>query len=430
MTAPDRRKGWRPQPRPEWVRRINEEGSYQDLRGIIPLDENSLIATAKANTGFDDFGADDWHEPFQVLVKSLDQEANLNFMGRFLARADLLMYLEGRLGIEHTYRQHPEIADQPIVAPLLIMGQGRCGTTWMHNLLANDPTNRTPMTWEVLLPYPPPEKATFKTDPRIAVGVNRMGLWNRVTPEIESMHDFAGDIPTENIHVQCLSFQSPIWFNMMGRITSYNLFMHQRGLAQAFAYEKRVLKYLQWKNPGQRWLQKCPVYVDMMLDALKEFPDARFIWMHRDPIKSLSSAVAVAGTLYWGRADLAFTDNSPGSAMGDLEVFTSAEFTAQSMNRAIGWLEEGKVPKSQFASVYYHELLADPLGTVRKLYDQFGISVPDSSWSAMNQYLVDNARDRQKKKPYVYDLGSPEQIARERTFYQRYQTYFNVPNEA
>src|SRR5690349_15546956 len=100
---------WRPQPRPEWVRRLNEEGACLDIRSIVPLDERSLIDTAKANTGLSDFGADDWREPFQVFINSLEDEAQLNLVGRILTRSDLLMYLEARLKIEDTYKRHPEI---------------------------------------------------------------------------------------------------------------------------------------------------------------------------------------------------------------------------------------------------------------------------------------------------------------------------------
>src|SRR5262245_31962799 len=116
----DRRTGWTPQPRPEWVRRINEEGSFMDLEGVVPLDENSLLAAARRNTGLSDFGADDWHEPFQVLVNSLNREAELHLLGRIMARGELLMFLEGRLWIEDTYKKHPEIDAEQIVKPLMI----------------------------------------------------------------------------------------------------------------------------------------------------------------------------------------------------------------------------------------------------------------------------------------------------------------------
>src|SRR5919199_264923 len=115
----ERRQRWVPPPRPDWVARINAEGDGMDIKAIVPLDENSLLASARANTGLDDFGDEAWHEPFQVLIKALDDEAELNLLGRIMTRADLLMFLEGRLRIEDTYRRHPEIDDEVITKPLV-----------------------------------------------------------------------------------------------------------------------------------------------------------------------------------------------------------------------------------------------------------------------------------------------------------------------
>ncbi|MET0983818.1 MAG: sulfotransferase [Steroidobacteraceae bacterium] len=425
----DRRKGWTPQPRPEWVRRINEEGSYLDLRGVIPLDANSLLATATQNTGLSDFGTDDWYEPFQVLVQSLDNEAELHLIGRIMARGELLMFLEGRLWIEDTYKKHPEIEDEQIVKPLMIMGQGRSGTTGMHHLLASDPANRAPMTWEVLLPYPPPEKATFDRDPRIEKAVNRFNLWNRVTPEIVAMHDFSGALATENIHIQCLCFQSPLWLNMLGQIPSYNAYMEKRSLVPAYEYEKRVLKYLQWKNPGDRWVHKTPAYTDTMPAALEVFPDAQFIWMHRDPVKALSSMVSTAGTINWARSDRAFIGGDVQGQFGDLESFTSAHVSAARLNAAIDRLEAGVPPKRQLCNVQYVDFVKDPLKTVEQIYAYFSIPIKEASFAAMRRHIEERARERRSRQPYVYEMGTPEQIAKERELYRRYQTYFSVADE-
>ena len=74
----DRRQHWQPRPRPEWLQRVNEEGAHLDGRGIVPLDEDSLLRAAIDNTGLDDFGDDQWREPFRILLRSLEEEADLN----------------------------------------------------------------------------------------------------------------------------------------------------------------------------------------------------------------------------------------------------------------------------------------------------------------------------------------------------------------
>ena len=95
----------------------------------------------------------------------------------------------------------------------------------MQNLLAADPDNGTLMTWEAFYPSPPPETATYETDPRIEKADRMIKSWYRVTPEMESMHEFGGDIPTEGIHLQVSSFQMLTWMNLMGQVPSFNAYI-------------------------------------------------------------------------------------------------------------------------------------------------------------------------------------------------------------
>src|ERR1700722_11377780 len=108
---------WNAPPRPQWVAKANEEGNHLDLRGVVPLDPASLVDAAVRNTGLSDFGDEEWREPFELLVRGLDSEAELNLVGRILTRSDLIMFLEARLRVEDQYRRHPQIEDEQIASP-------------------------------------------------------------------------------------------------------------------------------------------------------------------------------------------------------------------------------------------------------------------------------------------------------------------------
>ena len=77
MPEIDRIAVWQPPSRPEWVSRINAEGDCMDIRSVVPLDAASLIDAAMRHTRLSDFGEESWREPFQVFVKSLDEEAEI-----------------------------------------------------------------------------------------------------------------------------------------------------------------------------------------------------------------------------------------------------------------------------------------------------------------------------------------------------------------
>ncbi|MET0985143.1 MAG: sulfotransferase [Steroidobacteraceae bacterium] len=416
-----RTERWRPARRPDWVQRINEEGALLDMAAVVPLDARSLIEAAQANTGLSDFGSDDWREPFEILLKSLNEEAELNLMGRLMTRSDLLILLEQRLQIEETYKRFPQIEDEQIRKPLMIIGQGRSGTSVLQNILARDPDHNVLLHWNTYFPCPPPEKERYDSDPRIERAAGLISQLTRVVPEVEAMHEFDARLPIENIHLHALSFRSPGWFNSFaGQVPTYNEYMSRQDAVIQFEYEKRVLKILQWKNPCRNWLFKSPYSILDMPTLLKVFPDTGFIWTHRDPVKALSSMVNLIGTLFWSRSDAPFIG-------GSLEMYTNAAVGSAMLSKPIEWLERGDVPRSQLCNVHYQDLVADPLKVTRQIYEFFGIEMSDAALAAMSKYMADNPRS--SRPAHVYKSGDSEQIAIERQAYKQYQEYFAVPNE-
>ena len=412
---------WTPPKRPDWVDRINAEGSYLDLKSVVPLDEDSLIKAAKANTGLSDFGADDWYEPFKVLIKAVEEESELNLMGRLMSRTDLLLYLEARLGIEDCYKKHPKIDEEEIRSPLFIIGMGRSGTSALQNLLSMDPNNGTISSWEAMIPCPPPETATYRTDPRIERADKILTQMNRVTPEIEAIHEFTARLPTENIHLHCIGFRSPGWFNsFVGQAPSYLAYISQQDNTLVYQYEKRILKLLQWKNPRKHWVLKNPYSMLHLPDLMKVYPDAKFIWNHRDPIKSLASEISLIGTLNWIRSDHPFIGDS-------LAQFTDASLTAGMMCQPIDWLESGVLQKDRLCNIQYQDFIKQPMQVVEKIYAQFGVEMTPEGRAAMQKYMDDHPRS--SRPGHAYDLGSPERISKERALFKRYQGYFAVPSE-
>ena len=88
---------------------------------------DSLINSVTHKLGLTDFGEEHWREPFSVLTKALDDEAELTLMGRLMARSDLLNWLESRLLIEDTLKRNPQITEQAIIEPVFIAGLPRSG---------------------------------------------------------------------------------------------------------------------------------------------------------------------------------------------------------------------------------------------------------------------------------------------------------------
>src|SRR5690606_27622221 len=146
------------------------------------------------------------------------------------------------------------------------IGSGRSGTSILQNLLMNDKGNATPRHWEALFPVPPPEAATFDSDPRIARAHQRMTMWDRVSPPMRAIHEWDGHLPTELIHIETMAFQNTGFLDLYGYSPSFHAFMAGKSMVPSLDYARRVLKLLQWKHPNERWVLKDP-------DALRYLPD-------------------------------------------------------------------------------------------------------------------------------------------------------------
>jgi hypothetical protein len=83
---------------------------------------DDVVDEASARTGFDDFGPDDFREGLAVLCESINGEARLNEVGALAVRETVVNALANRLRVLDWIRRHPEVADERIEAPIVVIG--------------------------------------------------------------------------------------------------------------------------------------------------------------------------------------------------------------------------------------------------------------------------------------------------------------------
>lgn len=418
----DRRASWTPAPRPEWVARLNEEGEHLNIKGIVPLDEASLLREAMDNTGLSDFGNDNWIEHFRVLIKAIEGEAKLNLCGRILTRSDLILYLRARLEINECYKQHPEIENELISEPVFIVGSGRSGTTIFHEALSQDEQFRVVKRWEAMFPCPPPEEDSYLTDSRIEKAHKLITLPERIAPEWKTMHAQAGDLPVECIEFLYLTFLSEVYYCAF-QIPSYVDYFRQQDISQTFAWHKRILKLLQWKYKKPHWLLKSPTHMPVLPQLFEAYPDAKLIFMHRDQVTAADSVVNVQGTIYWWRTD----DPWSGNMLDDVMMI---EGRVKTWDRIIDWMKDGTIPQGQYTNVIYQNFSEDPLPEIEKAYRELGLAMNDSARESIKTYLDNKPKGVFGKHKYKTGGDNDPVAQQERHAFKRYQKYFGVPNDS
>lgn len=414
-----RKEKWRPAPRPEWVARINQEGRHMDIEQIVPLDEASLLHAAKRKTGLSDFGGDAWVEPFGVMIKSIQEEADLNLMGRLMARSDILMMLENRLLLTAFRQQHPEIAREEIRKPLFILGLSRSGTSILFEILSQDPAFRVPKYWEALFPCPLPEAESPDTDPRMAQADALVSQWARVAPEYATMHENGGNLPCECGYLLTNCFISD-HLGAIHQVPSYNAWLAQADLRPAYRFHRELLQVLQWKNRRQHWLLKGPWHLGNLPYLFEVYPDACVIQTHRDPIKSMSSTTSLLGTIAWMRSDRPFDSEAWDELM-------EAEGNAARLEAVMRQRDEGVIPSARICDLLYQDIVSDPIGVARRVYAYFDLDLRDDVVEKMQQYVA--AKPQGKFGAHRYDLDSAEDVSKERGLFRRYQERYGVLSE-
>ena len=376
------------------------------------------MSDAARRTGLTDFGDDSFREPLALFTRALDEEAALTPVGRFVARRELDTLLENRLRIEETFARHPEIAQQEIAAPLFVTGTGRSGTSILHELLAQDPRQRVLETWEALRPCPPPTPESFTSDPRIRRAEREVKLWERIAPVYKTMHENGARVPQECIFLTAHAFASDLLSGNY-HVPSYAAWLGRADLRVAYRTHRRILKLLQWRCPGERWVLKAPSHLWSLRALLDVYPDARIVWTHRDPLAVMGSMTSLMATLLWIRSD-----RVDPRALGPRTVASIAFM----LERATGLRDDGTLPKEQVHDVRYQDFLADPIAAVAGVYDAFGMQLSADAEERMRRYLAAKPQGRHGTHAWRdVDTGIDLDEARER--FAPYRKRFGVPAE-
>lgn len=399
------------------VRLFNRAGGVLSALGmpLLRLDPETLLARARQQTGLDDFGDAWFRTPLQRLVESLEREAHLTTLGRVIARADLERLLINRLQMTDVLRRNPEITAAPIRRPLFVVGLPRTGTSILHELLAQDPDNRVPLSWEVMYPYPPPERGTYASDPRIAKVDKHLGGVDRLMPGFKTMHPMGAELPQECVAMTAHDFASVI-FSTTHDVPSYQAWLDTADLRPVYAGHRRQLQYLQWKCPAERWALKSPGHLWALDALLHEYPDACVVQTHRDPLMVVASLASLVATLR-GMA----SDHIDQAAIGAEWAARLADGLARTTAVRDHW-PAGTPPPFD---MHFNEMMRDEIGMVRRIYAHFGWTLSALAAERMRAFLAANARDKHGTHRYTLAAAGLDE-ASERARFRSYVERFGV----
>jgi hypothetical protein len=391
-----------------------------DAAGLLhrPLIAEELIATAQRRTGLTDFGEWEFVEPLRILLRACEREASLGTFGRFALRWDVLRFLANMLLLRAAEKRASAVAPA-VEQPIFVTGLPRSGTTFLHNLLVEDVANAVPRCWQTIHPA---DAGNERRERRAIRGVDRqLALFRRLAPDLAAMHPITATTPQECSEITAHVFAS-LRFDTTHHVPSYRAWLDRAGHVDAYRFHRRFLEHLgRHDRIGGRWVLKCPDHV-FALDAIREvYPDARFVFVHRDPMRVLASVARLTEVLrqpFARRLDRAAIGRQVCDHWADGAARILAASETLSPDRVV--------------HIRYCDLVGDPVGTVMQVYAAFGLPYDDGFKARIDGYVaakpnggygqlryrledygIDAAREQRRYADYVatFDVG-PEPAAR------------------
>lgn len=415
---------WKAPDRPRWVERlIAHADAVGGAEELVSLAGDELLGSAMRSTGLSDFGdfgdpagfgnpsGETWRSHYDVLLRALEEESTLHVVGRLQVRSEILQALRNRLLLADHWRTRPELLEGEVASPVFIVGSPRSGTSILHELMAVDPATRTPAMWEMQRPL---------EDEGCAASVDRMvQFWHDLQPEYETMHANSGLLPNECIFITLHEFLSDHWGGNHV-VPSYDAHLRAADPKPAYRYHKRFLQTLQARGESRRWLLKAPSHLFQLESLFDVYPDARIIRTHRDPLKTLASAVSLMGTLKWMRCrEVDMSQAATRLAFGFAHVY----------QREIEQRASAVLPNDRFIDVQFSDLVRDPLETVASVYRRLGWPLG----ADVRERVVEYAAQKPKgsRGTHRYSLGEIGLDAREeRERFAFYMAHYGVAEES
>ena len=406
--------------RPTAIAMANRIGRVLGI-GRGPIRVERVLAEAKKKVGLTDFGDEGFREPLDVLIDSINREANLNPVGRMIIRGRIVGVLINKLVAQDTIKKHPEILEMSVEAPIVVAGLARTGTTMLHRLIAEDPSIRSLASWEAINPAPhTTQGAGGGPDPRVGQAAKAAKGLKYMSPGFFAIHPAEPNAPEEEVILLEQAFLTTTPEAMMN-VPTYSKWLEEQDHVPAYQALKRMMQYLQWQRPGPgqpiKWVLKTPHHQEYFDPLLEVFPNATIVHTHRDPLKTSPSLFSMLTHL-----QMIFSDEVDPNRVAN-HWLNKIENMAR---RTLATRE--RVQDRGFVDVSYYDLVQDPIAEVERIYQAASKELTAEAREAMLESRRVNKQHKYGRHKYsLANFGMTKDDVEPRI--AAYRARFGVPYE-
>lgn len=387
---------------------------------------DALLEMAAARHGLGDYGDPARKVPLDAYVSSLRDECWPNMAPRAREQAVdfILHHLGTRLWLQEDRKRYPEIAAQRVERPFIVVGPPRSGSTLLHTLLSLDPNALAPEHWVCLEPSPPTALGAPTAERLERAEMRMLSLFDLI-PDIFVTHPYmieqgSGSLAECGSDILNMCFTSQqLWCFYRGE--SYRRYLLDGDHVAAVKFHREFLQHLSWGEEGKHWALKGSDHMLWLGELCAEYPDARMIWTHRDLAQQLGSLASVQAILA----------GIMGKPVSD-ELFAEVGRMAIEMQRAAfekGMAARDRAGEGQFLDVSYHDVMADPVAAVRRIYAHFGETMGEEHAAAIRAWIANNPATKHgahKHSPEQFGLDAETINRRFAPYVERFGFGFGI----
>ena len=378
----------------------------------------ALIADACRKEELQDFGPGEYAEPLGVLAEDY-LGAGLSDLGAHIVRSGLVHSLRMRLRATEWRRRFPEIADERIEAPVVVVGMMRSGTTLLQRLLAADPRFACAHGWEVIEVAPKLGWDPAATDPRIAGALERQSQTQQFMPDLFAIHPMYALEAEEEIVFLADAFLSHVP-ESGAHLPTYRAWIDGQDFTPAYDHLHSMLQLLQWQKRRRgedvgRWVLKTPAHLGYLETLRTRFPDLHVVHLHRDPVASIGSGASLNATLH-----AMHSDSVDPVRLGNEWIERMGWTNDRALATRAAWATSDPGLVTDLA---FEDAVADPIGEVTKVYDALGMDLDAAAEASMRDWLARRPREagRPDYRPETYGLSEGRIRERFAEYEQRFR---------
>ena len=380
------------------------------IKGFFSAIEH-LHNDAKSQTGLDDFGSLDYLTGLEVLLKAYDSSAQFSELGKQITYGTILNCLKGRLYFQAATKNFPDYAETKIENPIFIIGLPRSGTTFLHRLLCQHPSNQGLENWLGSFPQPRPPRSKWSANPRYLEVEKSLEMYHEMNPEIKNIHEMAADKVDECRLILMHCFEN-VTFQSNATIPDYQDWLYSVNFSSTYEYFYRSLQIIGFNDREKRWVLKDPSHMWSIDYLFKQFPDATVIQIHRDPVEVIPSVCSLVMS--------AKSMSEPLTSPNELGV-QQLEQWAHVLDKTI---EFRKRYSSNFIDIFYNEILDDSIGILKKIYSHLGEDINHSVIEEIKNLSKVQLNKNSNHKYSLGEYGLKNTSVNER--FSEYKKYYDI----